>query len=86
MQAMELYDLIHREPFQPLRLFMKDGRTFEIRFPRLAIVSHNYLFLGIPIPSDLDPVLPISEYLEKLPQVEIDRVEALGVAMTSPKP
>jgi hypothetical protein len=86
MQAIELYDLIHREPFQPLRLVMKDGRTFDIRYPRLAIVSHNYLFLGIPIPSDTDPVLPISEYMEKLPQVEIDRVESLVSAATPPKP
>jgi hypothetical protein len=80
MQAMELYDLIHHEPFQPLRLVMKDGRTFEIRFPRLAIVSHNYLFLGIPLPGDTDPVLPISEFFEKLPQAGMDRVESLGAA------
>jgi len=86
MQAMELYDLIHHEPFQPLRLVMKDGRTFEIRFPRLAVVSHNYLFLGIPMPSDPDPILPISEYVERLPQVQIDRVESLNTAATSSIP
>jgi hypothetical protein len=79
---MELYDLIHREPFQPLRLVMKDGRTFDIRYPRLAIVSHNYLFLGIPLPGDPDPILPISEYVERLPQVQIDRVESLSTAAT----
>ena len=41
MQAMELYDLTHREPFQPLRVVMKDGRTFDVRYPRLAVMSHN---------------------------------------------
>jgi hypothetical protein len=86
MQAMELYDLIHREPFQPLRLVMKDGRTFDIRYPRLAVVSHNYLFLGIPLPGDPDPVLPISEYVEKLPQAGMDRVESLGAPATSSTP
>jgi hypothetical protein len=86
MQAMELYDLIHREPFQPLRVVMKDGRTFDIRYPRLAVVSHNYLFLGIPLPGDPDPVLPISEYVEKLPQAGMDRVESLGSAATISTP
>ena len=83
MQEKELYDLFHRQPFQPLRIVMKDGRSFEARFPRLAIVSPNYLYLGIPVPSDPDPVLPISDPIEPLPLRDIDRVESLGAAITS---
>jgi hypothetical protein len=86
MQQKELYDLFHRQPFQPLRIVMKDGRSFEARFPRLAIVGINYLYLGIPIPSDPDPVLPISDPIECLPLMEIDRAESLGASMASSTP
>ena len=83
MQEKELYDLFHRQPFQPLRVVMKDGRSFEARFPRLAIVRPNCLYLGIPIPSDPDPVIPISDPIERLPLRDIDRVELLGTAINS---
>lgn len=86
MQEQELYDLIHRQPFQPLRVVMKDGRSFEARFPRLAIVGPYHLYLGIPIPGDDDPVLPISDPIECLPLIGIDRVEALSAAITSSTP
>ena len=86
MQQKELYDLFHRQPFQPLRIMMKDGRSFEARFPRLAIVSSYNLYLGIPVPSDPDPVLPISDPIECLPLSEIDRVEFLSPAITSSMP
>jgi len=83
MQEKELYDLFHRQPFQPLRVVMKDGRSFEARFPRLAIVRPNYLYLGIPIPGDTHPTLPISDPIECLPLIDIDRVESLGAPVAS---
>ncbi len=86
MQEKELYDLFHRQPFQPLRIVMKDGRSFEARFPRLAIVAPYNLYLGIPVPSDPDPVLPISDPIERLPLSDIDRVEFLSPAITSSTP
>jgi hypothetical protein len=86
MQEKELYDLFHRQPFQPLRVVMKDGRSFEARFPRLAIIGPYHLFLGIPIPGDTHPDLPISDPIERLPLVDIDRVESLGAAITSSAP
>jgi hypothetical protein len=83
MQEKELYALFHRQPFQPLRVVMKDGRSFEARFPRLAIVGFQHLYLGIPIPGDPDPVIPISDPIECLPLMDIDRVESISVTYTT---
>jgi hypothetical protein len=86
MKEKELYDLFHRQPFQALRVVMKDGRSFEARFPRLAMVRPHYLYLGIPIPGDTHPRLPISDPIECLPLMDIDRVESLDAAITSSAP
>jgi hypothetical protein len=45
-----LYDLLHQKPFVPLRVHLKDGRVFEIRYPHNNVVGVDYFAISIPEP------------------------------------
>jgi len=42
MTAKELQALVDAEPFQPFRIHMASGRTFEIRHPEMIKVGQHY--------------------------------------------
>jgi hypothetical protein len=46
MDPIELYNLLGRKPFQPVRVVMKDGRSFAVPTRRFAIVGVDYLNIG----------------------------------------
>jgi hypothetical protein len=46
MDPVELYDLLGRQPFQPVRVVLKDGRTFDIPSRHFAVVGVDYLRIG----------------------------------------
>lgn len=47
MNADELRDLLHREPFAPFRIFMTDGNTYDIRHPEMAMPTRSTVHVGI---------------------------------------
>jgi hypothetical protein len=75
MQALELYHLVHHTPFQPFRIYLRDGRTFDVRYPHLAIVGATFFTLGIPSPDDPDPYYYDTVEILDLPY--IDRAEPI---------
>lgn len=48
MTAEEMWVLLKKEPFQPLRVYLDDGRLFEIPHPSLTLVSSTTFAIGIP--------------------------------------
>ncbi len=55
MAPEQLYQLLHRKPFAPLRVHLKDGRVYDIRHPHLAVVGKTYFQIGIPVLDQADP-------------------------------
>jgi hypothetical protein len=56
---LEMEDLRRRlreRPIRPFRLYLKDGRVFDIRFPDLNLVGRTFLSVGIPEPNNPDPI------------------------------
>ena len=47
MKASDVSDLLTTLPFEPLVVQLRDGRTFEIRRPGMAIVTPSTLAIGI---------------------------------------
>ncbi len=47
MRLEEVYQLLHPQPFQPVRIFVKDGRTFDIPSRDMVVVGKTYLAIGI---------------------------------------
>ena len=78
IEPKELLRLRRQQPFQPLRVHLKDGRVFEIPMPGLMVVGTNYLDVGILRPGEK---LPIAEYVETLPIADIVRVEIVSTTV-----
>jgi hypothetical protein len=69
----ELRERLKREPFEPFRLILKDGRQFDIRSPHISRARIRFFDIGIP--SSVDPEW-IAERFLTVNYDEIARVEA----------
>lgn len=47
MNATEVRELLERQPFQPFRLIMSSGRTYDITNPGLAVVLKSDVFVAL---------------------------------------
>jgi hypothetical protein len=83
LTPVEFYDRLHEEPFRPLRVHVKDGRVYDIRYPYLNIVGVNYVIIGVPA-TDAG-IAPFAEYSDKVPFSMIERVEEL-ISESAPVP
>ena len=52
IDAMDLYRILHRKPFQPIRVYLTDGRSYDIRYERNNVVGTNFFAIGIPTLED----------------------------------
>jgi hypothetical protein len=75
MQPDELRVFFDNRPFRTLRIHLKDGRTYDVRFRELVIVGHDYLTVGIPAPLERDAIYDTVEHVRL---EEIDQIDRLG--------
>jgi hypothetical protein len=47
MSPDDLERLIRQRPFVPLRLYMSNGRTHEVRHPETAIIGDEVVAIGV---------------------------------------
>ena len=48
MRPEDVLQLLRRRPFEPFRIHVSDGSTFEVRHPELAIVERSKVIIGVP--------------------------------------
>ncbi len=65
-----------REPFQPVRIRLKDGRTFDIRHSGWTLAAEALLIVGLP-PED-DPNSRFSDRSVWVRWPEVDAIELLS--------
>jgi hypothetical protein len=70
-----LYRRLHQRPFQPFRIYLMDGRVFDIRYPKINMVGVSYIIIGTPVPDDPDP---IADHSIKVLLSLVSRVEPLS--------
>jgi hypothetical protein len=63
MDRAELQRLLRHKPFQPYRLVLSDGRSYEIRNPRMNLLAESYINIGIPDPSLPEPICDHTEHV-----------------------
>lgn len=56
MRPEDIREFLQHKPFQPFRLTLADGRTYEVRHPELAMVGRSAVAIGVPAPDDPRPV------------------------------
>jgi hypothetical protein len=76
MQRETLREWLKRQPFQPFRVHVSDGRTFDIRLPRTNLLAQSFIKIGIPEPDSTDPLS--CDYTEYVPLAQITRLEPLS--------
>ncbi len=46
VQAVAVYKMLANKPFQPVRVVLKDGRSYDITSRRMIIVGVDFLVIG----------------------------------------
>jgi hypothetical protein len=54
MRPDDLLELLRAAPFEPFRIHLSDGATFEIRHPDMAIVQRSKVTVAVPGPDGPD--------------------------------
>jgi hypothetical protein len=78
MQRETLREWLKRQPFQPFRVHLTDGRTFEVRHPRTNLLGQTFIKIGVPEPNSDDP--ESCDHTEYVPLAQITRLEPLSSA------
>ena len=47
MRAVDIRAHLRKQPFEPFRVFMSDGATYDVRHPELAAISRTELIIGL---------------------------------------
>jgi len=56
MRPDDIRHFLEQRPFQPFRMTLTDGRSYEIRHPELAMVGRSIVAIGVPAPDEPQPV------------------------------
>lgn len=52
MTVQTFRELLARRPFQPVRLTLSSGQTFEIRHPEMALLTRTSILIGTDLAED----------------------------------
>jgi hypothetical protein len=72
--AHDLLARLRRRPFEGFRLYLTDGRSFDILYPELNMVGTTWFSIGVPEPGKLDP---FAEHFVDVDLSMICKVESL---------
>ncbi len=75
IRASDMRQRILERPFRPFRVYLKDGRHFDIHDPTWNLVGEPVFLIGV-APED-DPRSSVPDRHERVPYELIDRVEPL---------
>ena len=75
MDRDEFQSVLRKQPFQPFRVIVDDGRTYEVRYPNMNLLATKYVVIGIPEPRPT----PKCHHTEYVRLAQILRVEPLPV-------
>jgi hypothetical protein len=52
MGANDILSIVRRQPFQPFRIVLTSGQTYDIRHPDMALVTRGSVHVSVPPPSE----------------------------------
>jgi hypothetical protein len=74
MRPDDFLQLLRRHPFRPLRLYLTDGTTYDIRHPEMALVQRSYVEIQLPAS---ESHLPLADQEVLVMLLHIVRIEFL---------
>ncbi len=78
MRPEDIRDFLRRKPFQPFRLTLTDGRTYEVRHPELAMVGRSIVAIGVPAKGEPDLVFDRLVMVSLLHIMQVEPMEMPG--------
>ncbi|HBI43114.1 MAG TPA: hypothetical protein DDY78_09705 [Planctomycetales bacterium] len=68
-------DLLRQRPFQPFRIVMSSGKSYEVRHPQMAMLTQTYIFVGV---GEIDEGVPSESRICSL--LHVTSVEPVSLA------
>lgn len=75
MRPEDIREFVQKRPFQPFRITLTDGRTYEIHHPELAMVGRSIVAIGLPRSNDPEPVFDRLITVSLLHVMEVEHLE-----------
>jgi hypothetical protein len=75
-----LRDELHRHPFVPLRIYLTDGKTYDIRHPEMAMITSREVYVGR---EETSPGSGIAKECDLVSLLHVVRVEQMPYSPTS---
>ena len=82
MRPDDILAYVRREPFQPFRLTLTDGRTYDVRHPELVMVGRSSLTIGLARRERAEPVYDRIVNVSLLHIMQIELMEAAAPPQT----
>lgn len=80
MDREKLREVSRRRPFQPFRVHLVDGKSYDVLFPNMHILGQIHMTIGIPDPN---VPRPVCGRMVIVMLSDIARVESLPAAPAS---
>jgi hypothetical protein len=74
MSPNDVRKMLKEEPFRPFRMYLSDGKVYEVHHPELVMVGISALQLGFPA----EPLSPFYERAIQIALRHIVRLEPFG--------
>jgi hypothetical protein len=74
MRPDDVLEHLKKQPFEPIRLFMSDGATFDVQRPDMCIVSRSTLYVGVPDPQRRE----VADRVVHCALIHVTRIEPLN--------
>jgi len=75
MRPDDIRNFLNKRPFQPFRITLTDGRSYEVRHPELAMVGRSVVAIGVPAPDESEPVFDRLVTVSLIHIMQIEPVE-----------
>jgi len=77
MRPDDIHRVSRHQPFQPFRLHLSNGRTYDVRHPELVLVGRTTMLIGKPAP---DLPLPTFDDYTIVTLLQINDIELMPPA------
>ncbi|MGA2702239.1 MAG: hypothetical protein ABSH35_14235 [Isosphaeraceae bacterium] len=77
MRPEDVREFLKRQPFQPFRLTLTDGRSYDILHPELALVGRSWVGVGLARPGDPEGVADRLVTVSLLHIMQIEPLESV---------
>ncbi len=79
MPPEELLQKLQTRPFEPFRIYLTDGTSYDIRHPELVMVGRRAAIVGV---TERERRLPLYDRHTKVALVHIVRLEPVAASAT----